>query len=184
MLCRICKTKDAHHDDQTNADWLICLDCYSNLKSTPKTHLILLDSDKFEFGLVLWDKNNCGGSTVSPDALPVGTWGLYTDKTVWISVSQPLDALIDMLTNMAGISHAERQTGSFIGKRGSDLFDKYDGSASSYIPQSRPQHLSQNRSRHQSQARQPRPEEPSTISNLRNLLSRKDVGEDDDETGD
>jgi len=63
-----------------------------------KAHLVLEGSEKYEWGVV----KDCKGciNIIPPDAEVVGTWNKYGDGTYWVSITTPIEALVDRATQL------------------------------------------------------------------------------------
>ena len=73
-----------------------------NLEDTEykvKAHLVLEDSETAEWGVV----KDCHGNInmIPPDADVVGTWSRYGDGTYWVSITTPIEAMLDRYTQLA-----------------------------------------------------------------------------------
>jgi hypothetical protein len=80
----------------------VCTPCWDELKTMPKVYLHLVDSEKYEQGVVTWDHGNIGSQPHDPEAIPIGIWGKYGMEgeklTYWVSLCKPVEAIHDMMT--------------------------------------------------------------------------------------
>jgi hypothetical protein len=80
----------------------VCTPCWDELKTMPKVYLHLVDSEKYDQGVVTWDHGNIGSQPHDPSAVPIGIWGKYGAEgeklTYWVSLCKPVEAIHDMMT--------------------------------------------------------------------------------------
>ena len=95
--CRLCKSKPAAWNN------FVCEDCSKSATFQTKAGLILEDSSHSEWGLVHLSPGSMGGATPPEDSQLVGYWHKYEDGTVWVSLMEPVKALMDRTT----LLHAE-----------------------------------------------------------------------------
>jgi len=63
-----------------------------------KAHLVLEGSNQFEWGVV----KDCRGCVnfIPEDAVIVGTWNKYGNGVFWVSITTPVEALVDRATQL------------------------------------------------------------------------------------
>jgi hypothetical protein len=107
ITCILCGTSF-----ETKGLLRVCTPCWNGLISAPKVHLHLIDSDKYEQGVVTWDHGNIGGSPYDKDAVPIGVWGKYGMEgeklSYWVSLCQPIEAIHDMMTQFQAAVSSNR----------------------------------------------------------------------------
>ena len=96
-MCKLC--------NQYPAAWnnFVCEECFKSATFQTKAGLILADSQRAEWGLVYLSPGSMGGATPPEDSQLVGYWHEYEDGTVWVSLMEPVKALMDRTT----LLHAE-----------------------------------------------------------------------------
>lgn len=82
-----------------------------------KAHLVLEGSNEFEWGVV----KDCKGNVnfIPEDAEVVGTWNKYGNGVFWVSITTPVEALVDRATQLFAelAKRRQEQQGILVGKK-------------------------------------------------------------------